>query len=166
MFGLLTLDPFSKRFFFDGSYVKMDIKNYGTIKFCSRFWYTFSQRSEVTWRFDDFMSALSYVKCEEINLSIYTEIVCKIHNVTCWSIMGVTLNKKFRANVVSLTVQCLSFLLDEHISKIKHSSISSAFHNLKAQCHFFVYLKVDGGQLESFCYFDHHTHFVTCNHVL
>ena len=37
---------------------------------------------------------------------------------------------------------------------------------VKAQCHFFVYLKVDGGQLESFCYFDHHTHFVTCNHVL
>ena len=29
---------------------------------------------------------------------------------------------------------------------------------VKAQCHFFVYLKVDGGQLESFCYFDHHTH--------
>ena len=32
---------------------------------------------------------------------------------------------------------------------------------------------VDGGQLESFCYFDHHTHFLTCiviilscNHVL
>ena len=44
---------------------------------------------------------------------------------------------------------------------------------VKAQCHFFVYLKVDGGQLESFCYFDHHTHFLTCiviilscNHVL
>ena len=44
---------------------------------------------------------------------------------------------------------------------------------LKAQCHFFVYLKVDGGQLESFCFFDHHTHFLTCiviilscNHVL
>ena len=44
----------------------------------------------------------------------------------------------------------------------------------KAQCHFFVYLKVDGGQLESFRYFDHHTHFITCyycnylsnNHVL
>ena len=40
-------------------------------------------------------------------------------------------------------------------------------------CHFFVYLKVDGGQLESRCYFDHHTHFLTCiviilscNHVL
>ena len=36
-----------------------------------------------------------------------------------------------------------------------------------------VYLKVDGGQLESLCYFDHHTHFLTCiviilscNHVL
>ena len=25
-------------------------------------------------------------------------------------------------------------------------------------CHFFVYLKVDSGQLESLCYFDHHTH--------
>ena len=38
---------------------------------------------------------------------------------------------------------------------------------VKAQCHFFVYLKVDGGQLESFCYFDHHTHFFSsCNHVL
>ena len=44
---------------------------------------------------------------------------------------------------------------------------------VKAQCHFFVYLEVDGGQPESFCYFDHHTHFLTCiviilscNHVL
>ena len=44
---------------------------------------------------------------------------------------------------------------------------------VKAQCHSFVYLKVDGGKLESFCYFDHHTHFLTCiviilscNHVL
>ena len=43
----------------------------------------------------------------------------------------------------------------------------------KAQCHFYVYLKVDGGQLESLCYFDHQTHFMTCtviilscNHVL
>ena len=43
----------------------------------------------------------------------------------------------------------------------------------KAQCRFFVYLKVDGGQLESLRYFDHHTHFITrtviilsCNHVL
>ena len=41
------------------------------------------------------------------------------------------------------------------------------------QCHFFVYLKVGGGQLERLCYFDHHTHFITrtviilpCNHVL
>ena len=25
-----------------------------------------------------------------------------------------------------------------------------------------VYLKVDGGQLESLRYFDHHTHFTTC----
>ena len=33
MHGLLTLDHFSKRFFFDSSYVKMDMKNYGTIKF-------------------------------------------------------------------------------------------------------------------------------------
>ena len=31
--------------------------------------------------------------------------------------MGVTLNKKFRANGVSLTVQCLSFLLDEQYLK-------------------------------------------------
>ena len=31
-----------------------------------------------------------------------------------------------------------------------------------AQCHFFVYLKVGGGQLESLCYFDHHTHFIIC----
>ena len=30
--------------------------------------------SEVTWRFDDLMSSLSNVKCEEINISIYTEI--------------------------------------------------------------------------------------------
>ena len=44
---------------------------------------------------------------------------------------------------------------------------------VKAQCHFFVYLKLDGGQLESFCYFDHHTNFLpcivialSCNHVL
>ena len=26
---------------------------------------------------------------------------------------------------------------------------------------FSVYLKVDGGQLESLCYFGHHTHFIT-----
>ena len=43
----------------------------------------------------------------------------------------------------------------------------------KAQCHFFVYPKVGGGQLESLCYFDLHTHFVictvfilSCNHLL
>ena len=32
----------------------------------------------------------------------------------------------------------------------------------KVQFHFFVYLKVGGGQLESLCYFDHHTHFIIC----
>ena len=32
---------------------------------------------------------------------------------------------------------------------------------VKAQCYFFVFLKVDGGQLESLRYFDHHTHFIT-----
>ena len=32
----------------------------------------------------------------------------------------------------------------------------------KAQCHFLVYFKVGGGQLESLCYFDHHTHFIIC----
>ena len=37
---------------------------------------------------------------------------------------------------------------------------------LHPQCHFIVYLKVDGGQLESLRYFDHHTHFISCNHVL
>ena len=37
------------------------------------------------------------------------------------------------------------------------------FSNISiAQCHFFVYLKVGGGQLESLCYFDHHTHFIIC----
>ena len=46
-------------------------------------------------------------------------------------------------------------------------------HPSKAQCHFFINVKVDGGQLESLCYFDYHTHFIThtviiisCNHVL
>ena len=35
-------------------------------------------------------------------------------------------------------------------------------HSLrKAQSRFFVYLKVDGGQLESLRYFDHHTHLTT-----
>ena len=44
----------------------------------------------------------------------------------------------------------------------------------KAQCHFLVYFKVGGGQLESLCYFDHHTHFIlfvlylflSCNYLL
>ena len=47
---------------------------------------------------------------------------------------------------------------------------SNIFYYLpvKAQCHFFVYLEVDGGQLESFCYFDHHTHFLNlyCNYFI
>ena len=34
------------------------------------------------------------------------------------------------------------------------------------QCQFFVYLKVDGGQLESLCYFDRHTHFLTCTVII
>ena len=32
----------------------------------------------------------------------------------------------------------------------------------EAQCHFLVYFKVGGGQLESLRYFDHHTHFIIC----
>ena len=32
----------------------------------------------------------------------------------------------------------------------------------KAQCHFLVFFKVGGGQLESLCYFDHRTHFIIC----
>ena len=34
-----------------------------------------NDQSEVASSFDDFMSSLSNVKCEEINVSIYTEIV-------------------------------------------------------------------------------------------
>lgn len=36
----------------------------------------------------------------------------------------------------------------------------------QAQCHFFISLKVDGVQLESLSYFDHHTHLITCDYFI
>ena len=86
-----------------------------------------------------------------------------------------------------LSLSFLDSLLVQHISNMLNLYTCNFFFctlvlgstnifyypSVKAQCHFFVYLKVDGGQLESFCYFDHHTHFLTCivivlscNHVL
>ena len=80
---------------------------------------------------------------------------------------------------ISLLVQHISNMLNLYTcnfffcTSVLGSTNIFYYIPVKAQCHFFVYLEVDGGQLESFCYFDHRTHFLTCiviilscNHVL
>ena len=75
----------------------------------------------------------------------------------------------------SISLICLSYIHVIFFCTLVLGSRNVFFflYPSKAQCHFFVYLKVGGGQLESLRYFDHHTHFITCtviilscNHVL
>ena len=74
----------------------------------------------------------------------------------------------------SISLICLSYIHVIFFCTLVLGSRNVFFlYPSKARCHFFVYLKVGGGQLESLRYFDHHTHFITCtviilscNHVL
>ena len=79
-----------------------------------------------------------------------------------------------RGSVYLSISQCISYIHVIFFCTLVLGSRNVFFlYPSKAQCHFFVYLKVGGGQLESLRYFDHHTHFITCtviilscNHVL
>ena len=80
---------------------------------------------------------------------------------------------RFRA-WFSISLTCLSYIHVIFFCTLFLGSIKKfLLYPSKAQCHFFVYIKVGGGQLESLRYFDYHTHFMTCtviilscNHVL
>ena len=82
----------------------------------------------------------------------------------CSSFIKLALFRSLARFSISLTYlnlhKCDSLLLYINPRLYKHLLHLLIFN--KAQCHFLVYFKVGGGQLESLCYFDHHTHFIIC----
>ena len=75
----------------------------------------------------------------------------------------------------SISLKCSIYIHIVFVCTLDQGSTCKYFllYPSQAQCRFFLYLKVDGGQLESLRYFNHHAHFITrtaviilsCNHV-
>ena len=98
-----------------------------------------------------------------IYLVIYLFIYLFIYFSLCSSFIKLVLFRSLPRFSISLTYlnlhKCNSLL---YINPRLYKHLLHLLIFNKAQCHFLVYFKVGGGQLESLCYFDHHTHFIIC----
>ena len=93
--------------------------------------------------------------------------VCVLFFIICFSLCPSFIKlvlfrslARFSASLTYLNLHKCNSLLYINPRLYKHLLYLLIFN--KAQCHFLVYFKVGGGQLESLCYFDHHTHFIIC----
>ena len=113
---------------------------------------------------------LSIMQCSDGCLYVACFFVCAffllffIYFSLCSSFIKLVLFRSlawFSISLTSLNLHKCNSLLYINPRLYKHLLHLLIFN--KAQCHFLVYFKVGGGQLESLCYFDHHTHFIICS---